>query len=479
MNLKKQYGKLSEPIKASMWFIISNIIIRGMSFITLPIFSRLLTTSEYGTVSVYQSWVSIISIITTLTIWGGVFNVGMVKFGEKRDEMISSFQGLAISITVVFATIAIILLPVMSMLTKMSYLLVVTMFIDILAQIPFNIWSTEQRYLYKYKKLVLITLLISISNPILGYFAVANSQDKATARIISGLIVPCIVGIILFINIQKKGKCFYSKEFWKYAFLFNVVLIPHYLSTQILNQADRVMIDSLCGKSDAGIYSVAYSFAMLLSLITGGINSSLTPYIYQKMKENDIAKLRRQVSSVLWLVALATMAFIAFIPDVFFFLLPDSYYPALKVIPPVTLGAFFLFIYPLFGSIEFYFEENKYVTYASIGGAVLNIILNYYFIQIFGFIAAAYTTFFCYLCFTVFHYFFMKKVCKKHNFYDSVYDERTVLLISVLVIAFSLLLTAVYDFLWIRWAIILCILIVMIVKRKYFINIIRVLLKKD
>lgn len=478
MNLIKKYNGLSDPIKASMWFIISNIIVRGMSFITLPIFSRLLTTAEYGTISVYQSWVSIISIITTLTIWGGVFNVGMVKYEDKKDEMISSFQGLAVSITAITAGIAILILPNFSDLTRMSYTLIIAMFVDILMQIPFNIWATEQRYLYKYKKLVAITMLISIVNPVLGYLAVVNSEDKATARILSGLVIQCIVGIVLFIVLQKKGKKFYSKDFWRFAFCFNVVLIPHYLSTQVLNQADRVMIDSMCGKSDAGIYSVAYSFAMLLSLITGGINSSLTPFVYQKMKDGDTSRIRKTVSAVMWFVALITIAFIAFIPDVFTLLLPESYYPALRVIPPVTLGAFFLFIYPLYGSIEFYFEENKYVTYASIGGAALNIVLNYFFIQLYGFIAAAYTTFVCYLCFTVFHYFFMKKVCQKHNYSENVYDNKSVFMISSLVITISLLLTFFYDYRWIRWSFILCIILLVIIKRRYFINIFRVLLKK-
>mgnify|MGYP007102608312 CR=1 FL=1 len=38
----------------------------------------------------------------------------------------------------------------------------------------------------------------------------------------------------------------------------------------------------------------------------------------------------------------------------------------------VTAGAFFMFLYPLFGSIEFYYEENRYVTAASLIGAGVN-----------------------------------------------------------------------------------------------------------
>ena len=59
-----------------------------------------------------------------------------------------------------------------------------------------------------------------------------------------------------------KGKKFYSAKFWKHALMFNLPLIPHYLSQTILNSADRIMISSLVGASEAGIYSLAYSISV-------------------------------------------------------------------------------------------------------------------------------------------------------------------------------------------------------------------------
>ena len=167
-NTKRKYREIPKPVKASIWFIISNAIIKGISFFTLPIFSRLLTTDEYGCVSVYQSWVSVISIITTLTIWGGVFNVGMVKHNEKKNEMISSFQGMSISITFLFGILSVVFLPIIQPLFKLNSLLIICIFIEIMATIPFNIWATEQRYMYEYKKLVLNTVLMSILIPLVG-----------------------------------------------------------------------------------------------------------------------------------------------------------------------------------------------------------------------------------------------------------------------------------------------------------------------
>lgn len=474
----EKYKMLSKPAKASFWFVVSNVMLRGISFITLPIFSRLLSTSEYGVISVYQSWVSTISIITTLTIWGGVFNVGMVKYSDQQKELISTFQGLATTITLFFLVISCAFLPIISKWLGMSQGLTLLMYLEILVQIPLNIWSTEQRYKFEYKKLIFVTIAISLLNPLIGVIAVTHTTHRAEARIISSFSIQAVIGIVLFIHNQKQGKNFFDKNFWKYGFLFNVVLIPHYLSTQILSQADRVMINSICGSSDAGIYSVAYNFGMLLSIITNGINSSLTPYIYQCMKQRELKKLKKQTTAIILIVALITLVLVCITPDVFTFLLPDSYYPAIWVIPPVAAGAFFLFLYPLFGSIEFYYEENRYVTASSVMGAALNVVLNYIFIKRFGYIAAAYTTLFCYICFSVFHYIFMKKILKKSG-EENVYDIKAIVLISIGLLLATFIMLSVYNLQIIRWSLIVIVVLICLIKRKWIMQILKNMKKED
>lgn len=477
IGIINKYRKLSKPTKASLWFVLSNVVLKGISFFTLPIFSRLLTTSQYGIISVYSSWVATISILTTLTIWGGVFNVGMVKFADKQKEMISSFQGLATSITLLFAIISIPFFNTLSQILGISKFLVICMYIEILSQIPLNIWITEQRYKFEYKAVVLITVINAVISPVIGIILVTSISHKAEARVISNMVVNLFIAIILFVHNQKDGKRFFDKEFWKFGFLFNVVLIPHYLSTQVLNQADRIMINSLCGSSDAGIYSVAYNFSLLLNLVTNGINSSLTPHIYQTLKDGDTSRLKKQTTGIVLIVATMAFALICVIPDVFSLLLPESYQEALYVIPPVTIGAFFLFLYPLFGSIEFYYEENKFVTLASVFGALLNVLLNYIFIKIFGFIAAAYTTLICYMLFSVFHYGFMKIVLKKNGKENNIYDIKAISLISIGLLAATFLIVSLYENGICRWAILISIGVVGFVFRKKLYELVKMLRK--
>lgn len=473
-ELINKYKLMSKPAKASLWFVVSNVMLKGISLITLPIFSRLLTTSEYGIVSVYQSWVSTISIITTLTVWGGGFNVGMVKYEERQKQLISAFQGLATTLTIICLVLAWKFIPNLSAWLGISEQLIVLMFMEILVQIPFNIWSTEQRYKFEYKKLILVTIAISVLNPCLGILAVLNTvKYRAEARIFSNFLIQAVIGVVLFIHNQKNGRAYFSKDIWKFGFLFNVVLIPHYLSSQILNQADRIMINSMCGSGDAGIYSVAYNFAMLMTLVTNGINSSLTPHVYQCLKEKKTKQLSKQTTGIFFLVALMTAGLICIVPDVFYFLLPASYHPSLGVIPPVAVGAFFLFLYPLFGSIEFYYEENKYVTLSSVLGAVLNVILNYVFIKMFGYLAAAYTTLICYIFFSLFHYFCMKKVLKKHGENQNIYDTKKILLISIGLLIVMVVMICVYDHRLIRWLLIGVIAVGCFAKRNWMIKLLK------
>ena len=475
-TILKKYYNLSKPVKASLWFVVSSFLLKGISFITLPIFTRLLTTSEYGQIAVFQSWLVIFSIITTLSVYaGGVLNVSLTKYLERKNEVISSYQGLAITITTAFFVLSLMILDPLSNALGMSPFLVVCMYIDILVQIPFNIWATSQRYDYEYKNLVTLTIINSVMNPTVSIIAVLNfPAHRVEAKIIGALIVSSIIGISLFIRNQVCGKKFFDWKMWKFGVLFSVVLIPHYLSSQILNQSDRVMINWLTGSADAGIYSVAYNFAMIFMLVLAGIESSLTPYIYKSLKENKIQELYNKTVGVIGFEAILAIIFICFLPDIFKFLLPEAYYPALYVIPPVLVGIFFSMLYNLFGAVEFFHEENKYVAIASILGATLNIILNYIFIPIYGFMAAAYTTLICYFLFCLAHFFFMKIVLKKNNKRGlQIYNIKAIGLISIALITINFIMLAVYDSFIIRWCIILFICFIMLIKRDTLINMLK------
>ena len=96
MNITSKYRSLSVQAKAALWFTICSFLQKGISFITVPIFTRLMSTEEYGTYTVYLSWLQILTIMTSLYLFNGVYDNAMAKYEKQRDEYTSTMQGLRV-----------------------------------------------------------------------------------------------------------------------------------------------------------------------------------------------------------------------------------------------------------------------------------------------------------------------------------------------------------------------------------------------
>ena len=92
MNITSKYRSLSVQAKAALWVTICSFLQKGISFITVPIFTRLMSTEEYGTYTVYLSWLQILTIMTSLYLFNGVYDNAMAKYEKQRDEYTSAMQ---------------------------------------------------------------------------------------------------------------------------------------------------------------------------------------------------------------------------------------------------------------------------------------------------------------------------------------------------------------------------------------------------
>lgn len=432
----EKYNGLSIVVKASLWFTVCNILQKGISMLSVPIFTRLMTVEEYGVYSVYQSWYNILIIVVTLNLFAGVLNKGMVKYEDDRWGFLSSIQTLSSIVTVIFFLSFIIVPTFWSNLLGLKYELILILFFQFLFAPSFMYWSAKQRYEYSYKSLVWVTVIMSLLGPLLGIISVSLLEDKTFGLIFSFGIVQICFGVIFYLYISIKGKKFYIKEYWKYALAFNLPLIPHYLSQMFLIQSDRIMIDKLIGSGSAAIYSVAYNVSLIMSLVTNSLVATYIPSLYADLKNGNIKDIQDRSLTLNIIVAVLTFIAMLFGPELIKLFATDEYYSAIWIIPPVAMSVFFNSIYTVFVNIEFYYEKTCYVMYVTIILAALNIGLNYIGIKWFGFIAAGYTTFLCYLLFCFGHYYVYKKMLNDMHITSSyVKIAETVKLAIVMIIA--------------------------------------------
>lgn len=473
-RLMDKYRSLSQTVKASLWFLVCGILQRGISVITTPIFTRLLTNAEYGQFSVFLSWQGILTIFVTLNLSYGVYTQGLVKFDHDRSNFSAALHGLSLVLTVVFFGIYMVGRSFWNDLLNLSTLLIICMFISMWCNAEFSFWAARERVDFQYKKLVALTIIVSVAKPLFGVLSVVLVPNaRVEARIISLTVVEMLFYGVLFVRQLRDNVRFFDKEYWKYGLKFNLPLVPHYLSQTVLNSSDRIMIGQMCSEADAGIYSLAYSLSMLMSIVNTAINNTLSPWLYKQIKAKDFSKIASITYSLLVLIAVSNLFVILLAPEIVFIFAPKSYYSAIWAIPPVTMSVFFMFMYSLFANFSFYFEKTNYVMYASVGGAALNLVLNALFIPVFGFIAAAYTTLFCYMVYGFCHYIFMRVTCKKYVGRQNVYDVRIILGISLVFTVSGFALMLIYDYPIIRYVLTAVVLFILFKLKDKIINAIK------
>lgn len=459
------YKNISSPVKASVWFVIANVFQKGISILTLPLFTRLLTTEEFGQFNVYQSWLGIITIFTSLNLSWGVYNNGLLKYYDDRNRLTSTFLGLSTTSTVFCFIIYIISKNFWDELIGLPSIVIFMIFLQVLVSPALDFWTSGERFDYKYKKVILVTITMSIINPIVGFFAVTYFNDKGIARIISNIIVTATFCIFYYFYIFRKSKVFFNKEYWVYGLKFNIPLIPHYLSTTILSSSDRIMINNMVGTSEAGIYSVAYSAGMILTLFSVSINNSFIPWTYKKMKLKKFSEIGTVSNFILLLVAVLVIMLMLLAPEIITLLASEQYNDAIIIIPQIALSVYFMFLHSIFANIEFYYEKSKFVSIASIGASLVNIALNYLLIPIMGYKVAGFTTLMCYIILSISHYYFMKLLCKNNNQEATIYDSKFILILSSILIVSSIVISRLYEFMFLRWGIIIIAIIYGILNR--------------
>lgn len=476
-GLTSKYRSMPAQAKASLWFLICSFMKKGISALTTPIFTRLLSTTEYGQYGVFNSWSGIISVFVTLHLTAGVYTQGLIKFSDEREIFSSSIQGLTTTLTFAWTIVYLLFRDFWNSCFSLTTVQMLAMLVMMWASAAFGFWASEQRVKLNYKTLVAVTLCVSVLKPLVGIVLVTHVEDKVTARILGLALVELVCYSGFFVIQMRRGKRFFSKRFWKYALAFNIPLVPHYLSQTVLGSADRIMIEKMVGDSEAGIYTLAYSVSLVMTLFNSALMQTISPWVYQKIKDRKENEIARVAYIGLAIIALVNLALIALAPEIVRFFAPASYYDAIWVIPPVAMSAYFMFAYDLFAKFEFYFEKTKWIAAATMGSALMNVILNYIFIKQYGYKAAGYTTLICYILYALFHYFCMQKVCKQYLDGSRVYDVRILIGMTAVFLILGFAGLALYNYLLLRYTVIVFALAMLLAFRKKAQALVNVLIK--
>jgi len=470
-RIKEKWNSIPSSVKSSIAFAFSSFFIKGIAFIVTPIFTRIMKIEDYGVITTYNSWVSIIEIFALLGLTSaGVFNVGLKDNKDTRDKYISTCLGLCNFTTIIVFLIILILKIVLGSGFWLSNDLILVMFIHFLFNPAQIFWITRQKYEYKYKLATCVTIATVILGQALALVGVLKFKENAVfAKIFGNELGILLLTLPIFIILLKKGKKYVDILQWKSILLLALPLIPHYLAQHVMSGADKIMISDMVNSGDAAIYGVVANIGMIGTIFWSAINGSLIPFTFENIENNNYCKIKKISNSLMLVYAIVCVFIILVAPEVLKILAPSEYYIGIYCVPPIVVVVFLQALYNLYANVEFYHKKTKRIAFATIVATIVNLVLNYLIIPNFSFIGAAYTTLVSYIVLIIIHYLGYKSCMK-----DDVYDNKFILILTSVLLSISLLSNPLYGMSdIIRYICILLILLTLFIKKDKIIALVK------
>ena len=351
-----QQNNNKKALKSGVWYVISNFLLKSITFITIPIFTRLLTQDEFGQYNNYTSWLQIMTILVTLNVQSSLISA---KFDYEKnfDKYILSIFTLSSVTSILWAIIINIKSSFFINFTNLDIYYINCMLVYLFFYSAFNLFQIRERFLFKYKMSVFLSIVNAVTTSLLAVILVLFMKNRVEGRILGSIIPTIIIGVCIIIYLIKKGKGIDFSS-WKYALKICLPYIPHALSLILLSSMDRIMITKMCGTEATALYSLAYSCGIIITLLITSLNDAYSPWLGEKLHEkkyNEINKFSKTYISVFLYFAFG-MSLV--IPEILYILGGKEYIVAKSVLIPVTLGCVFQFLYTMFVNVEQYQKKT-------------------------------------------------------------------------------------------------------------------------
>ena len=397
---------------------LSVLLLQGISFLSAPLFSRLLSTDGYGNLASFTTWAGIAATVLSLQTNVTIANA-RVEFPEEEQP---AYQSAAMAISLLSfgigaAVMAAFAGPISRGL-QIERWLVGLLLIQAFGTFGVNFLSSKFTYEFKADKNMLLSVLIAAVSMGVALLFVLNSplETRYLGRILGNALVYGGVGVGGCIWILCKGKKFYDRRYWRFCLVLGFPLVFQNLAYSVLGSSDILMLKQMTGSSESGIYSLAFTLSGIMFTLFNALNNSWVPFFFDDMKQEKMEQVQRQGRRFLELYTVLSVGFVLLVREVYHLYAEEDYWFGLELIPVFTASYFanMLCTFPV--NFELFHKKTGAIAAATVAAAVVNLVLNYLFIRLFGMTGAAVATLLSHCLQLAIHQVYSRLVLRKYPF---------------------------------------------------------------
>jgi O-antigen/teichoic acid export membrane protein len=383
----------------SSLYLIGNILSRAAGFVLLPVYTRYLNPSEYGTIELIE----LTTQIASLLLGAGLFANAMIRIAQdynterERNSVIS---------TAMYATFAISLLVLSTLWLGapaignsffhsstasplLRYAGLAAVF-SMITECGLTVERLRGRALY----FVGFSLVSVVSTIILNVVFIAGLRLGVLGFIASKMVVTTITAAVLLVRGARDYGWAWNPDAARRMLRFGAPLILANLAFFLVHFGDRFFLGRFTTLAEVGVYSLGYRFGFLVTFLVGepfgrawGVD--VYKHVGQDGWTRNVARLAKYLCIALAAVSLA-LSILG--KDLIHVMAAPGYERAATVIPIVVTAYAIREMGDFFRNLLYVKKESAAVATAATVSAILNVFLSLLWIPRFGIMGAAWAT---------------------------------------------------------------------------------------
>lgn len=383
--------------------LISNTAILGLGtfgskllvYLLMPLYTACLSSDQFGRADLIAQTANLLIPVLSVSICDAVFRFTLDRT-QNRDAVLSTGA-------FVIGAGALVGLPLGALLNAIPYFSGGYGWLIIAYVVASNFHTLCSNYLRAAgrTKLFAVQGIFTTALTIgLNLLFLLGFEMKVTGYVLSVVLADAIVGVALFYccglwkRITPRAV---SQTHLSQMIRYSAPLIPTTIFWWITNVSDRYMIAWFCGDDVNGLYAAAFKIPTLLILVSGIF---IEAWHFSAVTERDDGQAQffsTVFDSFQAVMFMACAGLTAFAKVCAILLFDDSYYTAWEYMPVLLLATVFSSLVTFMGSVYLVEKKSFNSFYTSLIGALVNVVLNFILIPIWGAQGAAIATFACYL----------------------------------------------------------------------------------
>lgn len=387
-------------------YLIASLATRAVSFLLVPLYTRVLSPEAVGTVALGNTIGALASLILGLGAHSALSRYVPTQSKEEQGRWIGTILALLTAVPVGFLPLAASVVWAAPSANATLHLWpdLALIFIAAWASVYSAILSQWLVSTHQARHAASFNLLSVAVQLVATWVAVVTLQLSVFGVFAASALAQVVLALVAAVVLQARLTLQLDRSVLRPLLVYALPVILHLMANWTLSISDRVFIERVKGARALALYAVAYLFNLGLTTFTAALTQALAPLFIRAASADE----PKQILRVGWwfVGAMSGVCVCAALlaPELLAVVAPQALYQdALSLVPWLLLGAYFQGFYFLLSQGSWYAGSTRQIAVVTATAAAVNVALNAWLVPIYGALGAAWSTATSYLVLAVVH----------------------------------------------------------------------------